>query len=107
MTSPRFISVDDHVLEPAHVWTEHLSEGFRDRGPRLVRTRGQYLWRPTEGALDPEFVPDPEASSWADIWNFEDLRVPINSTNASPGITGRESVGREGSKAILYDEVRP
>lgn len=30
------ISVDDHVLEPGHLWETWLPERFRDRGPKLV-----------------------------------------------------------------------
>ena len=28
------ISVDDHIIEPAHVYTEHIDPKFRDRAPR-------------------------------------------------------------------------
>ena len=37
MELPRLISVDDHVVEPAHVWERWLPERFRDRGPKIVR----------------------------------------------------------------------
>ena len=30
---PKIISVDDHVVEPAHVWERWLPAKFRDRGP--------------------------------------------------------------------------
>ena len=30
---PKIISVDDHVVEPAHVWQTWLPEKFRADGP--------------------------------------------------------------------------
>ena len=33
---PRIISVDDHVVEPPHVWQERLPAKYRDQGPRIV-----------------------------------------------------------------------
>ena len=40
MEIPRIISVDDHVIEPAHVWPTYLPAGFREDGPRLIRVKG-------------------------------------------------------------------
>src|SRR4029450_12815075 len=34
------ISVDDHVIEPPHVFTEHIEPKFRDRAPRIVDRDG-------------------------------------------------------------------
>ena len=33
---PKIISVDDHVVEPAHVWQDRLPEKYKDVGPRIV-----------------------------------------------------------------------
>lgn len=40
------ISVDDHVIEPAHTFVDHIDPAFRDRAPRIVeRDRAQgWLW---------------------------------------------------------------
>jgi predicted TIM-barrel fold metal-dependent hydrolase len=44
------ISVDDHVVEPPHVFEEYMSPRLRDRGPQLVETAaGHQVWR-FEGA---------------------------------------------------------
>jgi hypothetical protein len=37
---PKIISVDDHVVEPAHVWNTRLPERFRESGPRVIREIG-------------------------------------------------------------------
>ena len=34
---PRVISVDDHVVEPPHVWERWLPAQYRYRGPKIVR----------------------------------------------------------------------
>ncbi len=34
---PWIISVDDHVVEPATVWSDRLPQKYQDVGPRVVR----------------------------------------------------------------------
>ncbi len=51
MELPRIISVDDHVIEPAHLFDVWLPAKYRDRGPKpltagigdLVYTGGKYV----------------------------------------------------------------
>jgi predicted TIM-barrel fold metal-dependent hydrolase len=51
--STRVISVDDHVVEPRHVWQVHLPQKFRADGPRIVeREDGAECWL-MEGELYP------------------------------------------------------
>jgi predicted TIM-barrel fold metal-dependent hydrolase len=38
------ISVDDHVLEPAHVWETRLPKKYRDAGPRLLTDEDGEAW---------------------------------------------------------------
>ncbi len=39
------ISVDDHVVEPPHLFSTYMQPGLRDRGPQLVETdRGHQVW---------------------------------------------------------------
>jgi predicted TIM-barrel fold metal-dependent hydrolase len=39
------ISVDDHVVEPAHLFTRYLPSHLRDRGPQIVETtNGAEVW---------------------------------------------------------------
>jgi predicted TIM-barrel fold metal-dependent hydrolase len=46
------ISVDDHVIEPPHVWESRLPRKFRDAGPRYDST--------------------------ASVWRYEDTEIPIS-----------------------------
>ena len=34
---PKIVSVDDHVVEPAHVWERWLPAKHRDKGPHVER----------------------------------------------------------------------
>ena len=38
------ISVDDHVVEPPHVFVDHIEPKFRDRAPRIVERDGAEGW---------------------------------------------------------------
>jgi predicted TIM-barrel fold metal-dependent hydrolase len=38
------ISVDDHILEPRHVWWDRLPAKLRDRGPHVVEEDGKETW---------------------------------------------------------------
>jgi predicted TIM-barrel fold metal-dependent hydrolase len=60
------ISVDDHVIEPEHVWQDRLPARLRKRGPRWVRDDA------------------------GPAWIYENVRVPVNATvtgaaNIEPG----------------------
>jgi predicted TIM-barrel fold metal-dependent hydrolase len=59
MTEPieYLISVDDHVVEPTHVWEERLPARFRDRGPRWVA-----------------------GSDGIEAWEYDGKRLPIGGT---------------------------
>ncbi len=41
---PKIVSVDDHVVEPPHVWEQWLPAKHRERGPRVERP-GSTTWR--------------------------------------------------------------
>jgi hypothetical protein len=38
------VSVDDHVIEPPHVWETWLPARYRDRGPKVVRDGSTVEW---------------------------------------------------------------
>ncbi len=44
MELPKIISVDDHVVEPPHVWQTWLPQKYREKGPRIERAN----WAPFE-----------------------------------------------------------
>ena len=40
----QLISVDDHVVEPAHVFVDHIDPRFRDRAPHVAERDGAEGW---------------------------------------------------------------
>ncbi|SHM64942.1 amidohydrolase family protein [Cryptosporangium aurantiacum] len=39
-----FVSVDDHLIEPAQLWQDRLPARWRDTGPRIVSQDGTEFW---------------------------------------------------------------
>jgi predicted TIM-barrel fold metal-dependent hydrolase len=75
----RFFSVDDHIIEPANVWTSRLPARYRDVGPH-VEEDGDRQW-----------------------WAFEDQRITTMGTNAVVG-KPREEWDVE---PIRFSDMRP
>src|SRR5215510_10874827 len=68
---PKIISVDDHVVEPPHVWERWLPAAYRERGPRIER-RGVAGMRHVGGGHYEQVFAD-DAPEKADCWVYEDL----------------------------------
>src|SRR3954452_9430586 len=99
MDLPLIISVDDHVLEPADLWTTRLPAQLRDRGPRRVRMRGSIKGGP-RGVWKPD-----DEGDWGDIWHFEDYRQAILPGFAAAGHDQDTLADRW--EAMRYDDMRP
>ena len=55
---PKIISVDDHVVEPPHVWQTYLPQRYREKGPRVERdTWGDFEHKPGAKYVN---TPDPD-----------------------------------------------
>ncbi|HEV2309397.1 MAG TPA: amidohydrolase family protein [Acidimicrobiia bacterium] len=93
------VSVDDHVVEPAHVWRTWLPEKLRERGPRVER-RGLAGLRMVGPAIyEHEFD---DAAPPCDIWFYEDLVVPLKRHIAAVGFDRDDMT----LSPITYDEMR-
>ena len=44
MASYRIVSADDHIVEPADLWTTRLELRFSDRAPHIVREGNSDWW---------------------------------------------------------------
>ncbi len=97
---PKIVSVDDHVVEPPHVWKQWLPSKFSDRAPRVER-HGlgdlRYL-----GGTKYEYTLD-ESAPPCDIWFYEDLMVPHKRHVAAVGFERDDMT----LSPITYDEMRP
>ena len=49
MGNYRIISSDDHIAEPADLWTSRVERIFRDRAPHIVRLEDGSDWWFTDG----------------------------------------------------------
>jgi len=98
---PKIISVDDHVIEPANVWSDRLPSKYRDIGPRNVVLPIKEM-----GYVGGKFTAVPgqpgdegELSNW---WFYEDLTRPLIRLDTAVGFE-RDEVTLTG---ITYEEMR-
>jgi predicted TIM-barrel fold metal-dependent hydrolase len=98
---PKIISVDDHVIEPATVWTDRLPSKYLDVGPRIVRAPVKEMtFIGGKFTAIPGDPGDPgEAVDW---WFYEDLRRPLTRLDTAVGFD-RDEVTLKG---ITYDDMR-
>jgi predicted TIM-barrel fold metal-dependent hydrolase len=95
---PLIISVDDHVVEPADLWTARLPARLRDRAPHVERMKGRF----GEGARGRLVLDDD--GEWLDLWRFEDYEMAIIPGFAAAGID-LDELG-ENYHPMTYDEMR-
>src|SRR5260221_805175 len=99
---PKIISVDDHVVEPAHVWADRLPGKYRDVGPRIVRAPvGDIEF--IGGKFTPTIGDEAKGHPMADWWFYEDLRRPLLRLDAAAGYP-RDEIDL---RAVTYDDMRP
>jgi predicted TIM-barrel fold metal-dependent hydrolase len=95
---PKIVSVDDHVIEPPHVWQDRLPSKYKDVGPRVERhPLGEMTFVGGKFAYAPGTEGDP-----CDWWHYEDLLIPQTRLSAAVGFD-RDDVK---IVAITYDEMR-
>jgi len=111
MEVPKIVSVDDHVVEPAHVWQSWLPEKHRALGPRVERKR----WAPFVHHPGAKYtnVEDPEGE-WGDAWYYEDrliyvhkkfVAIPLSAT--PDGDVARFDRTVMTMTPVTYDGMRP
>ncbi len=96
---PWIVSVDDHVVEPADVWSRRLPAKYADVGPRVVRApMGEITF--VGGKLTVKPGSEGKPTDW---WHYEDLRRPLLRLDAAAGVP-RSEVTMTG---VTYEEIRP
>src|SRR5581483_7881497 len=80
----QLISVDDHLVEPPHVWQDRLPAAYREAGPRIVQE-------------------DLEGAPPADVWFYEGRRYPQIGLNAVAGKRPEEY----GTEPLRYSDMIP
>ncbi|HWS47804.1 MAG TPA: amidohydrolase family protein [Acidimicrobiia bacterium] len=108
---PKIISVDDHVVEPPHLWQERLPARLRERGPRIERARWGDIVLGAGAAYKQEMSDD---GRWGDYWVYEDrmiylhkrhVAIPLDAT--PDGDLTRFDRSKMFMGAITYEEMRP
>jgi predicted TIM-barrel fold metal-dependent hydrolase len=97
---PKIISVDDHVVEPPHLWDTWLPAKFKERGPKSERRGIGEMEHIGGGSYRQSFDPDGPP---ADCWVYEDL-VYINKRHVAAVGFDRDDMTMS---PITYDEMRP
>jgi predicted TIM-barrel fold metal-dependent hydrolase len=97
---PKIVSVDDHVVEPAHTWSRWLPAKYRDRGPRIERHGMGPMKHTGGGNYDITFDDD---GPKADCWIYEDL-IYVHKRHVAAVGFDREDMTMS---PITYDEMRP
>ena len=108
---PKIVSVDDHVVEPPHVWQTWLPEKHRARGPRVERKQ----WGPFRHLPGARYEMTEEPGGlWGDAWYFDDKLIYVHKRfvaiplDATPGgdLTKFDRT-KMVMEALTYDEMRP
>ena len=73
------VSVDDHLVEPPHMFDAHIPEKYRDRAPKIVHS-----------------------DDGSDVWVFNDAVIPNIGLNAVAGRPKEEY----GIEPTAFDEIR-
>jgi predicted TIM-barrel fold metal-dependent hydrolase len=73
------VSVDDHVIEPPHVWTDRLAARYHDVCPRMVTT------------------------DTGEVWRYEDKEVPTSGLSVAAGKRKEEF----SPAPVSFAEMRP
>jgi len=97
---PPIISVDDHVIEPPHVWQKWLPLRFLDRAPRVERRGIGAIKRLPDASYRQTFSDD---GIIGDCWFYEDAVVVHKRNVAAVGLD-RDDMSMS---PITYDEMRP
>jgi len=97
---PKIISVDDHVVEPAHVWETWLPQRYKSAGPHIERRGVGDMKHIGGGTYSQEFTDDGRP---ADCWVFEDLVYIHKRHVAAVGYSRDEMT----MTPMTYDEMRP
>ena len=95
---PRFISVDDHVVEPPDLWVSRLPARYQDAAPKVVRRKGRIEVRPGR----PHQLAEDEDGTWGDCWVYGDVSWPLTPSFAAVGIAKADLTHRP----LTYDDIR-
>jgi predicted TIM-barrel fold metal-dependent hydrolase len=99
---PKFISVDDHVVEPHGLWQDRLPAKYKEEGPRAIRRKGSVIYDPV--TRQPGFADgDGPEDRWCDVWHYEETLWPMHAAYAAVGPTA----SLPATTTLSYDDLLP
>jgi predicted TIM-barrel fold metal-dependent hydrolase len=108
---PKIVSVDDHVVEPAHLFTTWLPAKYRERGPRIERKLVAGTRMVGTGGYELDLSDD---GAPADCWIYDDQivyvhksHVVIPKTAIADGDIQRFDKSKMDLQCITYDDMWP
>src|ERR1700712_4932212 len=101
MEIPKIISVDDHVVEPPHVWQNYLPQKHKAAGPRVERRGIRKIDWAGAAVYKEEF--DEDAPDKVDCWIYGDLVYTHKRMVAAVGYPVEEMT----MTPITYEDMRP
>ena len=96
---PKIISVDDHIVEPADLWTSRMPAKFKEAAPHIVRKDMPDVTF-VGGKLT---VNEGGGGAPADWWIYEKLQRPLLRVDSSVGVPRDEIT----MKGVTYEDMRP
>jgi predicted TIM-barrel fold metal-dependent hydrolase len=93
----KMVSVDDHLIEPATLWSARLPPKFRDVGPRIEELTEDTVL-PVGAAREPHVFP-----KGSQVWRFEALTVPNVGLSATAGTPLKE----RNHEPLRFEDMRP
>jgi predicted TIM-barrel fold metal-dependent hydrolase len=97
---PKVISVDDHVIEPAHLWQRWLPARFKEAGPRIERRYTSGQEHVGGGAFAPIWANEGKP---VDCWIFDGNVLPHRRMMCAVGYA-RDDME---PLPMTYEEMRP
>ena len=97
---PKIISVDDHVIEPPHLFKQWLPPRYRERGPSVIRKPLASVTL-QGGAFEVKTNDEGTPTDW---WQFEDTLMPLKRTIAWAGQDFTQEAVLTG---VIYEDMRP
>jgi predicted TIM-barrel fold metal-dependent hydrolase len=97
----RLFSVDDHVIEPADLWSSRVPEKLRDQAPRVVERNGRDVWL-YEGKIFPTIAYGVDA----DRFEISASSVPSGPVDTSDGMNRWRIMRFENLKPSCYQPAQ-
>jgi predicted TIM-barrel fold metal-dependent hydrolase len=97
---PKIVSVDDHIVEPPHLWETWLPDKWKARAPRVVTKKIEKMTYVSGTRYD--IVEGPNGDP-CDVWVFEGNEYPHKRHVAAVGFDRDDMT----LSPITYEEMRP